>query len=341
MDKIAVLGGGSWGTALASLLADNGYEINIYDISEAKVREINQERENSFLPGYKLSDEITATTDLKQAIQDAKVVIIVVPSHVVRDVAKQLKGLLSEDVIIVSAAKGIEAETFYRMSEVLKDELSNDLADNIVALSGPTHAEEVISKDPTTIVAANENKEIAQKVQDIFMADYFRVYTNPDIIGVELGGAIKNIIAVASGISAGLGYGDNAMAALITRGIAEIKRLGVALGAESMTFAGLTGLGDLIVTCASEHSRNRRVGYKIGSGKTLDEALDEMKMVAEGVKAAKIAHILANKHDIEMPLTEQVYQILFEDKNPQEAVSDLMMRGKKYEIEDVAKEKEW
>ncbi len=341
MDKIAVLGGGSWGTALANLLADNGYQINIYDISEPKVREINQERENSFLPGYKLSDEITATTNLKEAIEDVIVVIVVVPSHVVRDVAKQLKGLLSEDVIIVSAAKGVEAKTFYRMSEVLKEELSDKLADNIVALSGPTHAEEVISKNPTTIVAANENKEIAQKVQDIFMTDYFRVYTNPDIVGVELGGAIKNIIAVASGISAGLGYGDNAMAALITRGIAEIKRLGIALGAEAMTFSGLTGLGDLVVTCASEHSRNRRVGYKIGSGKRLDEALDEMKMVAEGVKAAKVAHALAEKYEVEMPLAEQVYQVLFEDKNPEEAVSDLMMRGKKYEIEDVAKDKEW
>ncbi|WP_027339179.1 NAD(P)H-dependent glycerol-3-phosphate dehydrogenase [Halonatronum saccharophilum] len=340
-EKVAVIGGGSWGTALAAVLNNNGYEVVLRDISEDKVKEINDDHKNSYLPGIKLSEEIKATTDIKEAVKGAKVVVVVVPSHIVRVVAKELKGILEEDTIVVSASKGIEENTHLRMSEILQEELEGKLKHNITALSGPSHAEEVILNHPTTIVVAHKNRKLAEKVQDLFMNDYFRVYTNPDAIGVELGAAVKNIIAIAAGISAGLDYGDNALAALITRGIAEVKRLGVAMGAEPATFSGLTGLGDLIVTCASEHSRNRRLGFKVGSGKKLDEALAEMKMVAEGVRTAKAVHTLASQLEIEMPIVDQVYRILFEDKDPQQAVYDLMIRGPKHEIEYVVDCIEW
>lgn len=339
--KVAVIGGGSWGTALSIVLNKNGYDVCLRDISQERVDEINQKQINSYLPEIKIPKEIKATTDIKEAVEGAALVAVVVPSHVVRTVAKELKGLISDDVLIVSASKGIEEDTHLRMSEVIKDELDQKLHHNVVVLSGPSHAEEVILDHPTTVVVANKDKEVAQKVQKIFMNDNFRVYTNPDVIGVELGAAVKNIIAIAAGISNGLNYGDNALAALITRGITEIKRLGVAMGADSMTFAGLTGLGDLIVTCASEHSRNQRLGFKIGSGKSLEEALEEMKMVAEGVRTAKAVNSLVNELGIEMPIVEEAYKILFEDKEPVEAVNDLMLRGAKYEIEAVAVEKEW
>ncbi len=341
VEKVSVIGGGSWGTALATLLYNNGYDVWLRDISQKKVDEINNKHINSYLPEVKLPEDIKATVDIKEATKDAKLIVVVVPSHVVRNVAQELNGLLKEDTIIVTAAKGIEEETGLRMSEVLKAELDVKLHDNIVALSGPSHAEEVILDQPTTVVVANKNKNLAQKVQDIFMSDSFRVYTNPDMIGVELGAAVKNIIAIAAGISDGLSYGDNAVAALVTRGITEIKRLGVALGANSMTFAGLTGLGDLIVTCSSQHSRNRRLGYKIGSGKSLDQALDEMQMVAEGVRTAKAVYNLASDLGIEMPIVNQVYRVLFEGKDPKEAVNNLMLRGAKHEIEAVAKEERW
>ena len=340
-DKVAVIGGGSWGTALAVVLDNNGYDVWLQDVSEDRVAEINQEQKHSFLPGIKLPKGIKATTDLKKAVTNSKAVVIVVPSHIVRIVAKNLKGLLADDVIIVTASKGIEEGTHLRMSEVIKDELEEKFDNRIVALSGPSHAEEVVLSHPTTVVVANENKELAQQVQDIFMSDWFRVYTNPDIVGVELGGAVKNAIAIAAGISDGLDFGDNAIAALITRGITEVKRLGVAMGAESMTFAGLTGLGDLIVTCASKHSRNRRLGFKIGSGKSLDEALSEMQMVVEGIRTAKAVYTLAQELEVDMPIVEQVYRILFEGKEPKQVVGDLMLRGATHEIEAVATEKKW
>lgn len=340
-EKVAVIGGGSWGTALAHVLYKNGYQVQIYDLSPEKVKEINEEHVNSFLPDVNLSTELTATTDLEEAVRDTTAVVVVVPSHAVRKAAKDLAEVLEAGTLVVSATKGLEEDTYARMSQVLAEELPAEFEDEITVLSGPSHAEEVIKDHPTTVVVANEDKKLAQQVQDMFMTEELRVYTNPDMIGVELGAAVKNIIAIGAGIASGLGYGDNALAALITRGITEIKRLGVELGAESMTFAGLTGLGDLIVTCTSEHSRNRRLGYKIGSGKSLEQALDEMKMVAEGVKTAKAVFEVAQEHEIEMPIAKQVYNILFEGKDPRESVNDLMMRGKKHEIEEVAKEKSW
>ena len=339
--KVAVIGGGSWGTALAQVLYNNGYQVKIFDLSEKKANEINEEHINSYLPDVKLSEGLKATTDLTEAVKNAAAVVVVVPSHAVRKAAQGLADVLEPDTMVVSATKGIEEGTYLRMSQVLADELPQEFENKIVALSGPSHAEEVIKDHPTTVVVANENKQLAQQVQDMFMTDEFRVYTNPDMVGVELGAAVKNIIAISAGIAAGLDYGDNALAALVTRGITEIKRLGVALGAKSMTFAGLTGLGDLVVTCASEHSRNRRLGYKLGSGKKLDEALEEMQMVAEGVKTAKAVYQLAQELEVDMPISNQVYNILFAGKDPRKAVDDLMMRGKKHEIEAVAKEKEW
>ena len=339
--KVAVIGGGSWGTALAQVLYNNDYKVKIYDLSPEKVQEINQDHINSYLPDVKLPEDLKATTDLAEAVVGAEAVVVVVPSHAVRKAAKDIATVLEPGTLVISATKGLEEDTYLRMSEVLAEELPAEFGEKITALSGPSHAEEVIKDHPTTVVAANEDKELAQQVQDMFMTEQLRVYTNPDMVGVELGAAVKNIIAIGAGIASGLGYGDNALAALITRGITEIKRLGVELGAKSMTFAGLTGLGDLIVTCTSKHSRNRRLGYKIGSGKTLEQSLDEMKMVAEGVKTAKAVYEVAQKHDIDMPISNQVYNILFNDKPPRESVNELMMRGKKHEIEEVAKEKSW
>lgn len=336
--KVAVIGGGSWGTALAQQLYNNGHEVQIYDLSQEKVDEINEEHINSYLPGIKLPKGLEATTDLTEAVKDAEAIVVVVPSHAVRQVAKNIAEEIEEKTLIVSATKGLEQETYLRMSEVLTEELPTEFKDRITVLSGPTHAEEVIKDHPTTIVAANENNETAQQVQDMFMSEKFRIYTNPDVIGVELGAAVKNIIAVGGGIASGLDYGDNALAALVTRGITEIKRLGVALGAEETTFAGLTGLGDLIVTCTSEHSRNRSLGYKIGAGKSIDQALNEMEMVAEGYKTVKAVYEVAQKHNLEMPITEQVYNILYNSKDPRQSVDDLMLRSKKHEIEAVARE---
>ncbi|WP_408955938.1 NAD(P)H-dependent glycerol-3-phosphate dehydrogenase [Natroniella sp. ANB-PHB2] len=340
-NKIAVIGGGSWGTALAVLLHNNGHEVCLRDISQAKVDEINQKNINSYLPNIELPEGLKATTNLEEAVAGANIVLVVVPSHVVRTVAQELKGLLDEDTIIVSASKGIEEETHLRMSEVLKEELDSKLHDNILVLSGPTHAEEVVLNLPTTIVVAGSNKQSAELIQELFMTDFFRVYTNSDLIGVELGAAVKNIIAIAAGVSDGLDYGDNALAALVTRGIAEIKRLGAELGADPVTFSGLAGLGDLIVTCASQHSRNRRLGFKIGSGLTLDEALAEMKMVAEGVRTAKAVFAFAKELEIEMPLTSEVYRVLFEDKEPKQAVTDLMLRGAKHELGEMVEGSYW
>ncbi|ADL12573.1 NAD(P)H-dependent glycerol-3-phosphate dehydrogenase [Acetohalobium arabaticum] len=341
MDKAAVIGGGSWGSAIAILLANNGYRVSLRDISKEQVTEINDKRTNSnYLPEVKIPEAITATTDLKEAVKKAKLVVVVVPSDAIRKVAEELSGLLAVDTVIISATKGIEEDSYYRMSEVLEDELRSELHDNIAVLSGPSHAEEVSKELPTTVVAASSSRLLAEQIQNIFMSDTFRVYTNPDVVGVELGGALKNIIAIAAGITDGLGYGDNTKAALITRGMAEIKRLGVALGADPMTFAGLSGIGDLVVTCASEHSRNRRLGFKIGQGKSLDQALDEMKMVAEGVRTAKAAYQLAGREGVEVPIIKQAYQVLFEDKSPCKAVNELMMRGKKHEIEEVVQNKD-
>ncbi len=339
--KAAVIGGGSWGTGLAIQLHRNDYQVWMQDINEERVAEINQEHKNSYLPGIDLPADIKATTKVAEAVRGAELVVVVVPSHVVRQAAENLQGLIAEEAIVVSAAKGMEVETQLRMSEVLREELDDKLKERIVVLSGPSHAEEVVLNHPTAVVVAHEREKLARQVQDVFMSETFRVYTNPDVVGVELGATVKNIIAIAAGIADGLDYGDNAIAALVTRGIAEIKRLGVAMGANSMTFAGLTGLGDLIVTCTSEHSRNRRLGYKLGAGKTLEEALEEMDMVAEGVKSTQAIFELVQQKEVEMPIVTQVQQILFQDKSPERAVNNLMLRGRKNEIESVAQQEEW
>lgn len=276
---------------------------------------------------------IKTTTDIEKCITDSNIIVMAVPSHAVREVCVNLKGIVKKEQIFVSLAKGIENVTFKRMSEVIEEHFTEN---DVAVLSGPSHAEEVSRDIPTTVVASSKSKTIAEYIQDIFITPKFRVYTNPDIIGVEVGGAVKNIIALAAGISDGLGYGDNTKAALMTRGIAEIARLGVALGAQPLTFAGLSGIGDLIVTCTSMHSRNRRAGILIGQGKTVEEATSEVKMVVEGINTTKSTYELSKKVGIEMPITTELYKVLFEGKNPKYAVSELMLRDKKHEIEEVA-----
>lgn len=330
MQKVTILGSGSWGVALGIHLSKKGIPVDIWSNDSVQIKELSTKRESqNYLPGVKLPQNINFTGDLEGAISNADIVVIAVPSHVVREVAKRAGAYINKNQIIVNVAKGIEEGTSLTMSQVISQELPNN---EIVVLYGPSHAEEVAREIPTTIVSACRNIEIAKKIQDIFMSPNFRVYTNTDVIGVEIGGSIKNIIALCAGISDGLGFGDNTKAALMTRGLAEIGRIGVAMGANPMTFAGLSGVGDLIVTCTSMHSRNRRCGILIGQGKTLEEAQKEVFMVVEGVITTKAAHELAKKYNVSMPITEQAYQVLFNNKNPRDAVYDLMMRDKKDEI---------
>lgn len=330
--KIGILGAGSWGTALAVLLESNGHEVSLWEFREDAARRLAEKRENiDFLPGVKIPPGVSITTNLKMAAQDKEFLFVVVPSHVVRSVAEQLSEIRIEGATVVSCSKGIENETLLRMSDVLSGTIPDLPVDRIVALSGPSHAEEVGRRIPTVVVAASTNSESAKKVQDVLMSPVFRVYTNEDIVGVELGGALKNIIAIAAGMSDGVGFGDNTKAALLDRGIVEITRLGTAMGANPMTFAGLSGMGDLIVTCTSRHSRNRYVGEQIGRGKSLQEVLDSMVMVAEGVRTTRSAYDLSLKLGVTMPITEEVYRILFEGKEPRKAVYDLMTRDPKAE----------
>jgi len=289
-------------------------------------------RENvPMLPGVRIPESVEITGDFNQTARDKDLLVIAVPSHVVRGVAQRLEGLELNETVVVSGVKGIETETLKRMSEVILEEAPQLVPEQIVVLSGPSHAEEVSRGIPTAVVSASVSKETAQKVQRAFMTPQFRVYVNTDVIGVELGGALKNIIAIAAGICDGAGYGDNTKAALMTRGLVEITRLGVAMGAEPMTFAGLSGMGDLIVTCMSRYSRNRYVGEQIGKGRTLREVLDEMVMVAEGVRTTQSAYELAHRYRVEMPITEKVYEVLFKGKDPQEAMYELMVRDAKAE----------
>ncbi|NLZ54780.1 MAG: NAD(P)H-dependent glycerol-3-phosphate dehydrogenase [Thermoanaerobacteraceae bacterium] len=336
MLKVAILGAGSWGTALAHIAVENNNSTYLWVRRRESADEIIRTGENRpYLPGVKFSPKINISTNLEQVVSDADIVIMAVPSHAVRKMARQIHSFLKEDVIVTSASKGIELSSLKRMSQVLTEELQNVKKGNIVALSGPSHAEEVIRNLPTAIVAASSSQVAAQKVQDVLINCNFRVYTNTDIIGVELGGALKNVIAICSGISDGLGFGDNTRAALMTRGIVEITRLGVKLGACPETFSGLSGIGDLIVTCGSNFSRNRKAGIDIGRGKTVKEVIQSTNMVIEGINTTKATFILAQKHKVEMPITEQAYLVLFERKDPLVAVSSLMNRVGKHEHEDT------
>ncbi len=337
MEKICVLGAGSWGTALALVVAKKGYNVSMWTLSEDQCQKVNSTRENvDYLPGVNIPKNIHITTDLKEAINDSSVIVLAVPSQAIRSVCKQIKPFVNKNQILVDVAKGLEKGTGLRLSQVCEKELPEC---KYVVLSGPSHAEEVSRDIPTTVVVASEDLTTAEKIQDIFMSPKFRVYTNPDVVGVELGGALKNIIAFGAGICDGLGYGDNAKAALMTRGIREISRLGVAMGAETSTFSGLSGIGDLIVTCTSMHSRNRRAGILIGQGKSLEETLKEVKMVVEGITATEVAYEVAKKLNIEMPITNAIYSVLHDGANPNEVVDELMMRNRTHEVEEVVKEK--
>lgn len=331
--KITLCGGGSWGTAIARLLSNKGHELNFYIRNKEVIEDIRKNKENTkYLPGAKLKKEINFTNNLDSVLEDIDVFIIAVPTSSIREVLTSIKDKISKDVIIVNLSKGIEVESLDRISEIS----SEILKDNpFVALSGPSHAEEVGKDIPTTLVASSENQKVAQTIQHEFSTPIFRIYTNPDLVGVEMGGALKNIIALAAGMNDGLAYGDNSKAALMTRGIYEMSKLGILLGANPHTFNGLSGIGDLIVTCTSMHSRNRRAGILIGEGKSMEEACNEVGQVVEGVKTVKSAYKLAKLKNIEMPITNALYKVLYEGYDPNKAVYELMTRENKDEIEQI------
>lgn len=336
--RIAVLGAGSWGTALASVLLQNQHEVTLWARRPEIVEEINQHHTNNhYLPQVQLHPDLQATTELPELISQSEVVLFVVPSHAMRNMVVQVAPYIQPNALLLLAAKGFEPGSLKRISEVVREELPSALHQQIAVVSGPSHAEEVVRRMPTTLVAASSLQETALESQSLLMNETFRVYTNTDLIGVEIGGALKNIIALAAGIAAGLDYGDNAKAALMTRGLAEIARLGIKLGAHPLTFVGLSGVGDLIVTCTSTHSRNWRAGYLLSQGKSVQAILDEMGMVVEGIKTTKAAYGLAQKFKVEMPITEQLYQVLFAEKKPEQAVWELMTRGKTGEVEETWK----
>ena len=333
MEKMCVIGAGSWGSALALSLYKNGHDVHMWTRDVEQVEEINDTRENSkFLPGIIFPDDLIVSNHLEEVIKNSKIVVLAVPSQAVRSVCRKIKSFINNNQIIVDVAKGLEKGTGLRLSEVVKEELPDN---PYVTLSGPSHAEEVSKFMPTTLVAACEDIKYAEEVQDAFMSPSLRVYTNPDIVGVELGGALKNIIAFGAGMCDGLGYGDNTKAALMTRGISEIGRLGVAMGANVNTFTGLAGIGDLIVTCTSMHSRNRRAGILMGQGKSLKETLEEVQMVVEGITATEVAYKVSRELNIDMPITEAIYSVLYKGANPNEAVLELMTRSKKHEMEET------
>jgi len=332
MTKITVFGTGSFGTALANVLAENGHSVLMWGKNENTVDEINQSHQNKrYLKDVTLIETIKATNQLEQAVNFSDIFLIALPTKAIRDVVTEINQHIKTKKTFIHVAKGIENETFKRVSEMIEDSVSKNHKNGVGVLSGPSHAEEVVIKQPTTVAASSKDEHISKLIQDLFMNDYLRVYTNNDLIGVELGGALKNIIAVASGIVAGMGYGDNAKAALMTRGLAEISRLGEKLGADPMTFLGLGGIGDLIVTCTSTHSRNYTLGYKLGKGKTTEEALNEMNMVVEGIYTTNSVYHLAKSQNVDMPITNALYKVLFEDKPVKDSVKDLMGRDKKAE----------
>lgn len=332
--KVAVLGPGSWGTALAQVLAENGHEVCIWGNKPEQIDEINTKHTNKhYLPELILPTSIQATTDLATALVDVDAVLFVVPTKAIRSVAQEVAQHLKTKPIIIHASKGLEQGTHKRISEVIAEEIPAEKRQGIVVLSGPSHAEEVAVHDITTITAASENLADAVYVQELFMNDYFRIYTNDDVIGVETGAALKNIIALGAGAIHGLGFGDNAKAAIMTRGLAEINRLGVAMGANPLTFIGLSGVGDLIVTCTSVHSRNWRAGNLLGKGHKLDEVLENMGMIVEGVSTTKAAYELAQQLEVEMPITETIYNVLYNDEDVQQAAKEIMLRDGKTENE--------
>jgi len=333
MSQVTVLGAGGWGTALAILLHHNGHRVHLWEYFQDRAERLRSTRQNEiFLPGVTIPDEILITHRQEEALSDAGIVVFALPSHLMRQLVTGAASLMPAGALAVNVAKGLERGTLKRMSEVLAEELPEGTP--IVTLSGPSHAEEVSRGIPTAVVAAARSLPPGRRVQQAFMSAVFRVYTNDDLIGVELAGSLKNIIAIAVGICDGLGYGDNTKGALITRGLAEISRLGLSLGARQETFAGLSGMGDMITTCCSRHSRNRYVGEQIGKGRSLREVLDSMEMVAEGVNTADSGRALAHHTGVEMPITEQVYDVLFQEKDPREAVNDLMTRDPKPEMVD-------
>lgn len=333
MAKIGMIGAGSWGIALTWLLTNNGHQVTVWSALEDEIKMLCEKREHtSKLPGVLLPESVSFTTELEKAVVGMELLVLAVPSPFVRSTAHQLKDIAEEGQIIVNVAKGIEEKTLMTLSEVIEEEIPQA---QVAVLSGPSHAEEVGKGVPTTIVAGAKTKKAAEKIQNIFMSPVFRVYTSPDVLGIELGAALKNVVALAAGIADGLGYGDNTKAALITRGITEISRLGMAMGGRRETFFGLSGIGDLIVTCASMHSRNRRAGILIGQGHMMEEAMEEVKMVVEGVYSARAAVGLAEKYHVSLPIIEQVNQVLFYGKPAADAVGELMLRDKKIEITDT------
>lgn len=332
MSRIGVVGAGSWGTALAGLLAENGHDVVLWSYEEAVADQVDRDHENGkYLEGVTLPESLSATTDLAEAVAEADLVLSVSPAQFVGRVMADAAPHIPAGAVVVSASKGIETSTLRRMDQVLADVLSGPQMEGFSVVSGPSFAAEVARKSPTAVVAASRDTSTARYVQELFQNDRFRVYTNTDVLGVELGGALKNVIALAAGATAGLGFGHNTMAAVITRGLAEITRLGMAMGAERTTFMGLAGMGDLVLTCTGELSRNRTVGYRLGKGETLEDILGGMHDVAEGVKTAEAVRELAHRHGVEMPITEEVHAMLVEGRRPRQAVQNLMSRDPKPE----------
>jgi len=332
MSRVAVLGAGSWGTTLGLVLREKGHEVALWEYDPAQVEAISRDRENRrFLPGIPIPEGVSVTNDVGTALRRASAVVAAVPSHAMRSVAGAASPGIEPETLVVNVSKGIENGTLLRMSEVLSQALGRPGAARIASVVGPSHAEEVSRRLPTTVVAASASHEVAVEARDLLMTPYLRIYTNTDIVGVELAVSLKNVIAIAAGICDGMGYGDNTKGALLTRGLAEITRLGVAMGGRPETFAGLSGMGDLITTCISRHSRNRYVGEQIAAGRTLAEVLRSMVMVAEGVRTTESAVELARRHGIEMPIAEQMELVLFRGKDPTRAIADLMMREPKPE----------
>lgn len=328
MTSIGIIGAGTWGTALAIMLQNNGHQVTIWSALPEEIEQMEETRRHKNLPGVELPQEIGLTADLRLAMAEKDLLVLAVPSVFVRSTAARMREYLRYGQIVVNVAKGIEEATLKTMSQIIEEELPNAEA---VVLSGPSHAEEVSRCLPTTCVVSTHRKKTAEYVQSVFMSPVFRVYTSPDMLGVEVGAALKNVIALAAGIADGLGYGDNTKAALITRGIAEITRLGVAMGGKEQTFSGLSGIGDLIVTCASMHSRNRRAGILIGKGYTMEAAMEEVQMVVEGVYSAKAGLLLAKQYGCDMPIVEQVNHVLFDGQPAKDAVTELMLRDKRIE----------
>ncbi len=330
MAKISVIGSGSWGTAVAIMLAEHNHDVTIWSFFQEESKELAKHQENKrFLPGVPIPNSVKFTANIADC-KGAELTIMASPSHAVRSTAKILAPIMESGQKILNISKGLEEETYATMSQILREEIPMC---EIAVMSGPSHAEEVSRRVPTTNVVAAEKEETANLIQGIMMNENFRIYTNPDVLGVELGGSLKNVIALCAGILDGMGLGDNTKAALMTRGIVEISRLGIAMGAQEETFYGLSGIGDLIVTCTSMHSRNRRAGILLGQGKSLAEAQAEVKMVVEGVKTCRAAYALAQKLQVEMPIVQEAYGVLFEGATPQEAVTNLMSRGGKHETE--------